>query len=655
MCGICGLLALSPDAPDRGAATAGRMADTLAHRGPDASGVWADDAGTVALGHRRLSILDLSPLGAQPMHAASGRYTLSYNGEVYNFADLRADLERAGHRFRGHSDTEVLLAGFDAWGVEATVTRAIGMFAMAVWDAEARTLRLVRDRMGQKPLYVGWAGRTLVFGSELKALRAHPDFVPEVDRDALALYFQYTYVPGPHTIYRGVRMLPPGTIATLAPDRLTPGEPLAAYEAPYWTLDGAVEAGRQAPFRGTPAAATDALDALLTRVVGDRLVADVPVGAFLSGGVDSTAIVAAATAASPAPVRTFTIGFDDPAYDESGPAAAVAAHLGTDHTTLRATPQDALAVVPRLGAIYDEPFADSSQIPTLLVSHLARAHVTVALSGDGGDELFAGYNRHLHVPRLWGRLGRVPTGLRRGAGRALQSVSAETWDRAYGVAAPALPSRMRAILPGNKVHKLAGVLDAASPTDLYDRLTRHRSAAWPPVIGARAPAVLVDQPERWPRGLDAVQQMLYLDARTYLPDDILTKVDRASMDASLEARAPFMDHRLVEFAWSLPTDVKIRDGRTKWLLREVVRRRVPDALMDRPKAGFGIPVGDWLRGPLRPWAEALLDPARIRAEGYLDPETVADLWAAHLAGRSDSRYEVWTILMFQAWLDAAAL
>ncbi len=654
MCGICGLLQPARLSPDP-AALAGRMADTLAHRGPDASGVWADDDGRVALGHRRLSILDLSPLGAQPMHAASGRYTIAYNGEVYSFRDIRQDLEEAGHRFRGHSDTEVLLAGFDAWGIEATLQRAVGMFAIAVWDAEERTLSLARDRMGQKPLYVGWAGRTLVFGSELKALRAHPDFVPAVDRDALALYFQYTYVPGPRTIYRGVRMLPPGTLATIPAERLAPGDDLAAFERPFWTLDAAVRQGLDAPFRGTPAEATDALDALLTRAVGDRLVADVPVGAFLSGGIDSTAVVAAATVASSAPVRTFTIGFDDPAYDESGPAAAVAAHLGTDHTTLRATPQDALDIVPRLGTIYDEPFADSSQIPTLLVSHLARAHVTVALSGDGGDELFAGYNRHLHVPRVWGRVAYVPGALRRTASRAMQAVPTATYDRAYAAVAPALPRRMRAILPGNKAHKLAGVLDAASPTDLYDRLTRHRSATWPPVLGATSPPVLVEQPARWPRGLDAVQQMLYLDSKTYLPDDILTKVDRASMDASLEARAPFMDHRLVEFAWTLPTDVKIRDGRTKWLLREVVRRRVPDALVDRPKAGFGIPVGDWLRGPLRPWAEALLEPARLRREGYLDADAVAALWAAHLAGRSDARYEVWTVLMFQAWLEAAGL
>ena len=653
MCGICGLLPLTP-APDT-AALAGRMADTLQHRGPDASGTWADAAGRVGLGHRRLAILDLSPLGAQPMHAASGRYTLTYNGEVYNFRDLRADLERAGHGFRGYSDTEVLLAGFDQWGIEATLQRAVGMFAIAVWDAHARALTLARDRMGQKPLYVGWAGQTLVFGSELKALRAHPDFQPEVDRDALALYFQYAYIPGPHTIYRGVRMLPPGTLATLRADALAPGTDVAARATPFWTLDAAVQRGQSEPFRGTPAEAADALDARLTQAVGDRLVADVPVGAFLSGGIDSTAVVAAATAASSTRVRTFTIGFDDPAYDESGPAAAVAKHLGTDHTTLRATPRDALDIVPRLGAIYDEPFADSSQIPTLLVSHLARAHVTVALSGDGGDELFAGYNRHLHVPRIWGRVGRVPAALRRGASRAMQAVPPATYDRAYAAIAPVLPRRLRAVMPGNKAHKLAGVLDAATPTDLYDGLTRHRGDAWPPVLGATPPRLLVEQPGRWPRGLDAVEQMLYLDARTYLPDDILTKVDRASMDASLEARAPFMDHRLVEFAWSLPTDLKIRDGRTKWLLREVVRRRVPDELVDRPKAGFGIPVGNWLRGPLRPWAEALLDPARIRSEGYLDPETVARLWAAHLAGRPDGRYEVWSILMFQAWLDAAGV
>ena len=625
----------------------------LTHRGPDAGGQWVGGGGAVALGHRRLSILDLSPAGAQPMTSPSGRFVLIYNGEVYNFPALRAELERGGSRFCGRSDTEVLAAGFDAWGVEDTLARSVGMFSMAVWDQREQTLVLARDRMGQKPLYYGWAGDAVVFGSELKALRAHPDFRAEVDREALALYFMYTCVPGPHTIYRGVRHLPPGTLVRLAADDLSPGEDLLVREAPYWSLADAVAAGRTNPFRGSDLDAEDALDGLLQTAVRDRLVADVPVGAFLSGGVDSTAVVAAAQRVASGPVQTFTIGFTEGAFDESPHAEAVAAHLGTDHQTLAVTPADALAVIPRLAAIYDEPFADSSQIPTTLVSQLARSHVTVALSGDGGDELFAGYTRHTRVPRLWDRVRRVPRAVRAGIGRAVRAISPSAWDRAYAVVEPALPTRARVGLPGDKAHKLGHVLGAASSDDIYARLVRIETATWPPVLGATAPDVLVDQPGRWPRGLGGLDRMLYLDTLTYLPDDILTKVDRATMSASLEGRAPFMDHRLVEFAWTLPPSLKARDGEGKWLLRKVVDRSVPRGLMDRPKAGFSVPVGEWLRGPLRPWAEGLIDPTRIRGEGYLDPKTVARVWREHLSGRVDRTYEVWAVLMFQAWLEEA--
>ena len=443
MCGIAGVLATHAQRRDDLADVARAMGATLPHRGPDADGVWADAQAGVALAHRRLSILDLSPLGAQPMASESGRFTVAYNGEVYNFGALRAGLERRGHRFRGHSDTEVLLAGFEAWGVEQTVRQTVGMFAVAVWDRDERALTLVRDRMGQKPLYYGWAGGAVVFGSELKALRAHPEFRAEVDRQALALYFMYTCVPGPHTIYRGVRHLPPGTLVRLPAEGLVPGSDLSARESAYWSLAGAVAAGRRTPFEGTDQDAEDALDDLLQTAVRDRLVADVPVGAFLSGGVDSTAVVAAAQRVAAGPVKTFTVGFSEGAFDESPHAEAVARHLGTDHQTLTVTPADALAVIPRLASIYDEPFADSSQIPTTLVSQLARAHVTVALSGDGGDELFAGYTRHTRVPRLWDRIRRVPRPVRAGLGRAVRAVSPSAWDRAYAALEPALPSRAR--------------------------------------------------------------------------------------------------------------------------------------------------------------------------------------------------------------------
>ena len=658
MCLVCGIVGLlSSTAPVRDGAADGvvrRMTGTLAHRGPDADGVWVGAEGAVGLGHRRLSILDLSPLGAQPMEAASGRFVLVYNGEVYNFPALRAELERAGHPFRGHSDTEVLLAGFDAWGVEATVTRAIGMFAFAVWDAARRTLTLGRDRMGQKPLYYGWAGDALVFGSELKALRAHPGFTAGVDRESLALYFMYGHVPGPRTIHRGVRMLPPGHLARVPLDALVAGTDLRAFEAPYWTLDTAVAAGRDRPFQGTDTDAVDALEEMLDTVVGDRLVADVPVGAFLSGGVDSTAVVAAAQRQSAGPIQTFTIGFEGAGYDESPHAEAVAQALGTDHETLRVTPADALALIPTLPTTYDEPFADSSQIPTALVAHLARARVTVALSGDGGDELFGGYNRHVEGPRLWRALGRVPRPVRATVGRALQAVPPGVWDRTYAAIAPALPARALVTLPADKARKLGAVLGARSDGDLYARLVRTRSADWPPVLGVTLPDTLVDRPAAWPDALGPLGRQLYLDTRTYLPDDILTKVDRATMSAGLEGRAPFMDHRLVEFAWTLPDRLKVRDGVGKWVLRQAVDRSVPRDLMDRPKAGFAVPVGDWLRGPLRAWAEALLAPDRLRREGYLDADVVAGVWADHLAGRADRRFEVWSVLMFQAWLDEVA-
>ena len=660
MCGICGLLSLTPAPAEPPAATAQRMADTLAHRGPDADGVWAE-AG-VALGHRRLSILDLSPLGAQPMASASGRWQTVYNGEIYTFAALRDELVRAGKApeggFRGGSDTEVLLAAVEAWGVEAALARFEGMFAIALWDRSERVLWLARDRMGQKPLYVGRAGADVVFGSELKALRAHPAFDAALDPAALDLYLRRSYVPGPLSIYRSVRKLPPGTVLRLpldGADRLSP-DALVAGARPYWSAAAGVAAGLASPFGGTDAEAESLLAAHLDRAVGMRLVADVPVGALLSGGIDSTAIVAAAQRVSSAPVKTFTIGFAEAAYDESGAARAVARHLGTDHTELIVTPADALAVVPRLPALYDEPFADSSQIPTFLVSQLARQSVTVALSGDGGDELFLGYNRHAFVPAVWNRAGGIPRPVRRTGARAVRAISPALWDRLYRTVAPALPARARIGFAGEQAHKLARVVDAASALGVYRRLVENGSPTVVRSLRGDAPAGTPDPLDAaiaaLPPGLGLASQMALLDVLTYLPDDIHVKVDRASMGVGLEARAPFMDHRLAAFAWSLPETLKLRGGVGKWLLRRVVDRSVPPALMDRPKAGFGVPIDAWLRGPLRPWAEDLLDERRLRSEGLLDPAPIRRAWEDHLSGRRNTHHVLWAVLMFQQWNEA---
>ena len=648
MCGFAGLLDTTPRGPDAARRVASDMAQTLAHRGPDSAGAWADGQGRVGLAHQRLSILDLSACGAQPMASPTGRFEMAYNGEVYNFGETRDVLARGGVEFRGHSDTEVLLAGFEAWGVRETLERCVGMFALAVWDAGERELTLARDRMGQKPLYYGWAGSALVFGSELKALRAHPAFNPEIDTEALAGYFSDLRVSGPRSIYRGVRQLPPGRLLPIPADGLTPGQDLSERETAYWSLADVVVAGQRAPFTGTDAQAVDALGEQLDQAVGGRMIADVPLGAFLSGGIDSTAVAAAAQRVGPGPVRTYTIGFDDGAYDESAHAEAVAEHLGTEHRTLVATPDDALALVPTLGAMYDEPFADSSQIPTALVSALAREHVTVALSGDGADELFAGYRHHLEIPPLWESVRRVPRGARAAAGRALRLLSATAWDRLYERIEPVLPARARVGLPGARAHKLGRILGARSINKAWGATHRYRAAGWPPVPGAElaplAPGALA--------GLTPLEQVLYNDTLTYLPDDILTKVDRASMSVSLECRAPFMDHRLVEFAWTLPERLRMRDGVSKWVLRQLVYRDVPRSMMDRPKTGFNVPIGEWLRGPLRPWAERLLDPDRLRHEGHLDADAVRAVWRDHLQ-RGHRPYEVWAILMFQSWLETS--
>jgi asparagine synthase (glutamine-hydrolysing) len=642
------------------------MADALHHRGPDDGGVWVDEAEGIALGHRRLSILDLSPAGHQPMASGGGRYVIAFNGEVYNHLELRQELNRhaslamTAGAWRGHSDTETLLACFEAWGIEKTLTRAVGMFAIALWDRETRTLTLARDRMGEKPLYYGWQGDTFLFGSELKALKAHPAFRAGIDRGALALLLRHNYVPGPYSIYERIYKLPAGTyLQVSAKGALSPGpscspgcspasgrgEPLA-----YWSLSEVAEAGMGNPFVGSDAEALDALERQLSAAVRSQMAADVPLGALLSGGLDSTTITALMQANSSRPVRTFTIGFDEREYDEATHARAVAKHLRTDHTELRLSGDDALALVPQMPAMYDEPFADSSQLPTHLVMKLARQHVTVALSGDAGDEMFGGYNRYMHVPKVWQRMGWMPLFMRSSLGAGLTAVPSGTINRLAGP----LARRVGIAQPGDKAHKLGLRLrDMRSMDDLYVSLVSEWPSAGGMVVDGHMPPNLLDEQERWPRLADPVARMMALDGLTYLPDDILVKVDRAAMAVSLETRAPFLDRDVVEFACSLPMHMKIRNGQGKWLLRRLLDRYVPRELVERAKMGFGIPLDAWLRGPLRDWAESLLAEDRLRREGYLEPAPVRAAWKAHLAGASYG-YRLWSVLMFQAWLEAQA-
>lgn len=652
MCGLAGVVRAAPELAARLEAEVRRMADTLAHRGPDDAGAWVDADSGVALGHRRLSIIDLSACGHQPMTSADGRYVIAYNGEVYNFVALRAELERLGAGFHGHSDTEVLLAAIVQWGLRSALERLNGMFAFALWDRVERTLHLARDRLGEKPLYYGWMGDAFLFGSELKALQAHPAWRGEVDRQALTLYLRHNYVPAPLSIYRGVFKLPPGGLATLRCARLRAGD--APDARSYWSLREVAERGRADPYRGTAAEAVQELEARLSEAVGLRMVADVPLGAFLSGGVDSSTVVALMQAQSPRPVRTFSIGFHEDEYNEAQHAAAVARHLGTEHTELYVTPAEAMAVVPDLPRLYDEPFGDSSQIPTFLVSRLARQQVTVSLSGDGGDELFGGYNRYFLAQRIWRMVGWAPPLLRRAAAGGITTLSPAAWNRGFAAVRRVLPARLRYANAGDKLHKLAEILSVPNPEAMYRGLVSHWKEPERIVIGGGEPATVLTDPESWAPLLSFPERIMFLDTLTYLPDDILVKVDRATMGVSLESRIPLLDHRLVEFAWRLPLAMKVRDGVGKWLLREVLYRHVPRALIERPKTGFGVPIDVWLRGPLRAWAEALLDEDRLAREGFFDPAPIRAKWAEHLAGRRGWHYYLWDVLMFQAWLERQA-
>ena len=648
MCGIAGFLAPPAETSPALQAQVRRMADAIAHRGPDSSGHWLDPAHGIALGHRRLAVVDLSPQGAQPMVSHCGRYVVAFNGEIYNHLELRAELDEIAGAlpWRGHSDTETLAAAFAHWGVVDTLPRLVGMFAIAVWDRQEANLTLARDRLGEKPLYWGHLpGGTLAFGSELRALRAHARWTGDIDRDALTLFLRLGMVPAPYTIHRGVHKLEAGAWA-----RFAHGQPDA--HGRFWQLDSVARDGVAA--RGeaagwTDTEATDRLEALLMQAVGGQLLSDVPLGAFLSGGVDSSTVVAMMTRCAPGAVRTFSIGFDQPGFNEAEHARAVAAHLGTRHTELMVTAAEALAVVPRLPTLYDEPFADSSQIPTALVTAMARREVTVALSGDGGDELFAGYNRYLLADRLWRRLKAVPSPLRRLAARGLLAVDAGTWNRVGGALQHWRAPARRHALVGAKLHKFArSVLPAASLNDMH----RSLASQWPDparlVAGGHEPPTAFDAAA--PSGVDdPIDRMCLLDQRLYMPDDILVKVDRAAMAVALETRVPLLDHRVVEFAWRLPARFKLRDGQSKWLLRQVLYRHVPAALIERPKQGFAVPLQAWLQGPLRDWAEDLLAPERLRGDGFIDPVPVRAAWASFLRGDDQWGGALWAVLMWQAW------
>lgn len=623
MCGIAGFIDTSLSrSSDALRASAEAMAACLAHRGPDAQGVWVEEKTGIALAHRRLAIIDLSPLGEQPMHSADGRFVIVFNGEIYNFLELRAELEGQGHAFRSSSDTEVMLAAFTVWGVAESLQRFNGMFAFALWDRQERMLYLARDRAGEKPLYYGRLDGTLYFASELKAIRALAASSLSIDRDALALYLRYSHIPAPHTIYQRVSKLPPGMFLRIpfAADALP--EP-----QPYWRYLDVVRSGLANPYTGSDTDAIDELDERLRRAVKLRMIADVPLGAFLSGGIDSSTIVALMQAQSSAPVRTYTIGFDQKEFNEAEHARAVARHLGTDHTEMYATARDALDVIPLLPALYDEPFADSSQVPTYLVSKLTRQHVTVSLSGDAGDELFGGYWRYLAAAQHWARLQRLPQALRQATASLLQPLA--NLGGRYQTALEVLASDARNLY-------LRQLMQARQPQNF--------------VPGAKDLATVHDTLPPISDFPDYIAWMMYVDFVSYLPDDVLVKVDRAGMGVALEGRIPLLDPDLIAFAWRLPMRFKLRDGQTKWALRQLLYRYVPRELIERPKMGFGVPLTDWLRGELRGWASDLLEEERLRTQGYFDVSAVKRLWSDFQRGKPYLQARVWTLLVFQQWL-----
>lgn len=654
MCGIAGLFAPSGKCPLDIQAVARSMVSQLKHRGPDDEGAWDDASSGLALAHRRLAIVDLSAAGHQPMMSHCGRFVIVFNGEIYNHQairrELQGELKALGTLgWRGHSDTETLLTAIACWGLQKALDKSVGMFAFALWDREEKVLHLARDRIGEKPLYYGLHKGALLFASELKAIGAYPGFQAEVDRDALAQLLRRNVIPAPQSIYRGIFKLPPGTLLKVTQENVwkgTMGEP-----RPYWSMQEAAVTGQGNLFNGSAVEACDELDRLLKQSISGQMLADVPVGAFLSGGIDSSTVAALMQAQSTSPVKTFTIGFHEGGYDEALHARAVAAHLGTEHTQLYVTPEQALAVIPRLSKLYDEPFADVSQIPTFMVSELAQRNVTVCLSGDGGDELFGGYNRYTAGARLWRQLGWLPETVRAGLAAGISAARPSAWDAFFDRFGSIVPRGWRVRTPGIKMQKIADMLAASSPEDVYLRLISQWSNPEQVVIGSTLPPEKQPLPMSSPPTLAHEHQMMIMDSLGYLPDDILVKVDRAAMGVSLETRVPMLDHRVVEFAWRLPLEMKIHGNEGKWLLRQVLDRYVPRSLIERPKTGFSVPIGTWLRGPLKEWAEDLINPDKIRNQGFFVHEQVQTKWIEHLDEKRDWSSQLWGVLMFQAWLD----
>ncbi len=640
MCGIAGFWQ-NKRGLEHPLETLGRMASALVHRGPDDSGVFRDAAAGVGLAFRRLSIIDLSAEGHQPMVSASDRYVIVFNGEVYNFEEIRAQL---GNRvWRGHSDTEVMLEAIACWGLDAALQRFVGMFAFALWDRQERKLFLVRDRLGIKPLYYGRAGEDFVFASELKAIQQHPGFEGRIDRDALALYLRHNYVPSPHCIFQGLFKLKPGCCVTLGSPQ---DEPV---QQAFWSAHEVARHGMQGPFQGPDDDAVAELEARLRDSLRLRTIADVPLGMFLSGGVDSSTVAALMQSQSSRPIKTFTIGFRDDRYDEATHARKVATHLGTEHTDLYLTDKDALGVVSRLATMYDEPMSDSSQIPTFLVSKLARRSVTVSLSGDGGDELFGGYNRYLLARSIWNGVRWLPGPVRKAAAGLLQGASPSIMDGVFRILGPALPGKMRLRRPGDYAHVLADYLSTGTKEGIYARTLSHWEDPSRVVVASREPSTVFDSIASSAKIAGFEEAMMLTDLVNYLPDDLLTKVDRASMAVSLEVRLPLLDHRVVEFAWKLPLRFKIRHSVSKWILRQVLYKYVPRELIERPKMGFSVPIGSWLRGALREWAEDLLSEASLRRHGLLDARPIQEKWKQHLAGSGNWHYLLWDVLVFQDW------
>lgn len=666
MCGIAGFIKPGDLSHSNLMEIATRISKPISHRGPDDSGSWCDVDSGLGLAHRRLAILDLSPAGHQPMTSPSGKFIIVFNGEIYNHREIRKEIEESGKapNWRGHSDTETILTGFDIWGIEATLRRAIGMFAFAVWDKSEKILILSRDRMGEKPLYYGWHRGAFVFASELKALRAYPDFHPEVNRDAITLLLRHNYIPAPYSIYRGIFKLLPGTMLTLrkGSHSVCPWDvdapPFESFKAngvslhPYWSLRDVAEKGQAQPFVGTEVDAFSELERVLTEAVQSQQMSDVPLGAFLSGGVDSSTIVALMQAHANRPVKTFTIGFNEDGYNEAVYAKEVARHLGTEHTELYVTSTEAMAVIPSLPALYDEPFSDSSQIPTFLVSQLAKQHVTVSLSGDAGDELFGGYNRYRLTSGLWKKINWIPIMGRQALAHAITKIPPSRWDQLYSTISSALPGTKRSSQVGDKAHKLAEILSASSAEAIYRCLVSHWKTPAEVICGGHEPMTSLTNRMSMADVKELEHRMMFLDMISYLPGDILAKVDRAAMGVSLETRVPFLDHRVVELAWKLPLSYKVRSGEGKWLLRQLLYKYVPREIIERPKMGFGVPIDSWLRGPLRDWAEELLNENRLTQEGYFEPGPIRLKWQEHLSGQRNWQYYLWDVLMFQAWLES---